>query len=221
MNKKADYLLAKNTLLVLYKFLLIAIVVVFIVIFVLAFFYRDYDVRPIEASILASKIADCYIHNGQANLNDFNSTPREKCNISAGESYFADIFFVEGFPQVACGDLNGKWTQDECSSLSSASEDKRIYVTDMKELESHKSEEKWKCCIEPEKINPAYVNIAKRIIRDGKNEEDLRVICGMKTKPESKYLEGCLVSNFYFILTSKKGKSPAIIEIRTGLPPRE
>lgn len=98
MNKKGDYILGQETFTFLYKMLLVVIITVFIVIFVLAFFYRDYDVRQYEDSILAERIAACYIHNGVAMIENFDKPASEKCKINAIGDYYADINFSYGFP---------------------------------------------------------------------------------------------------------------------------
>lgn len=99
MNKKADYFLGQESILYFYKMALIVLITVFIVIFVWAFFYREYDVRQVESEILALKVAKCYVNNGEASLSDFEKKPSEKCGISAGDDSYFDIVFISGFPQ--------------------------------------------------------------------------------------------------------------------------
>ena len=96
-QKKGDYLMGQETFVLLYKLGLVVFLTVFIVAFVYAFFYKEYDVRQAEASILSAQIANCYIHNGVANIEDFDLRASKKCNVSAGKDYYADIYFESGF----------------------------------------------------------------------------------------------------------------------------
>ena len=66
MNKKAQ--LGGETILWFYRFTLLIIVILGIIVIVNSNFSKKYDVRPAEAVILSGKIIDCVSENGVVNL---------------------------------------------------------------------------------------------------------------------------------------------------------
>jgi len=227
INKKADYLMSQETFLFIYKMFLVVLISVFIIIFVMAFFYKEYDIRQFEGSILISKVADCYIQSGEANLIDFSKTPNEKCRIYAGDDYFVDIEFLEGFPEPKCEDLKGEWKQiDKCGK----DYDVTRYVSDKEQLKNYDISNNWKCCIKNEDMKNEKTKVLMNLkdgLRDGGiYSSDVRIFCevSFEKNPRGSYENACVRNKLFFNLVSEENgiikKIPVSILIKSGFKKR-
>jgi len=95
-NKKA--VLGGETLIWFYRFFLIVLIVVAYVMIVLNYYTQQYDTRPAEAVLLASRVIDCSTNDGVINLENFSDNNIMRyTNISGTEEYiFGNLSYFNG-----------------------------------------------------------------------------------------------------------------------------
>lgn len=77
-NKKA--LLGGETVIWVYRFILIGLIVLGFIIVISNFYSAKYDIRPAESVLLARRVVNCIATNGIVTLNAFDSAQVTECS---------------------------------------------------------------------------------------------------------------------------------------------
>jgi hypothetical protein len=96
-NKKAQ---VGSAILWIYKFIMLIIVIGGIVAIVFLHYSKQYDVRDIEASVLTSKVIDCFSEKGKINSEDFTKEKLDSClSFNKDEIFFNVTLLGKENPQ--------------------------------------------------------------------------------------------------------------------------
>ncbi len=136
----------------LYKIFMLVIVIGGIVAVVFVHYSEQYDIREVEASLLAGKIIECFSEQGKINSADFLQTQLDSCLSFDKEEIFVNVTLKK-------------------KSISFGKEDLRVYC-ELKEQET-KGENFPSCLNENYNVIidniPEKINIFIAILKVGKN----------------------------------------------------
>jgi hypothetical protein len=102
-NKKAQ---AGSAILWIYKFIMLIIVIGGIVAIVFLHYSKQYDVRDVEASVLAGKVIDCFSDKGKINSEDFTKENLDSCLTFDKDEIFLNVTLLnkQNSQSVSLGD---------------------------------------------------------------------------------------------------------------------
>ncbi len=94
MNKKGIFELG-DLILWLYRIILLTLSALVIAFIVNSHFGRDVDVRPVESSIVAMRLPNCFAEEGVIELSNFNKEILEKCIDSENVELSVKLDFLD------------------------------------------------------------------------------------------------------------------------------
>jgi hypothetical protein len=105
-NKKAQM---GSAIMWFYKILMLIFVIGGIIFIVSAHYSGKYDVREVEASVLSSKIIECFSDKGQINKEDFSRSNLDSCLVFDEKEIFINLTLqTSNQESISIGDENLK-----------------------------------------------------------------------------------------------------------------